>query len=250
MKLLIFMALLMCACSQENKLEKIKSTGILKVGIKIDVHGLGYYNETTGEYEGLEVELARLLVREITGKDGKVFFVPVTPKTRGQLLDNDEVDMVIATFTITDERKLSYNFSTPYYTDYVGIMVKKDSGIENLSGLSGRKIGVAMTATSRSVIETALKESAISAGFIEYELYSSLVRDLNAGRLDAFSGDIAILKAYRDWTMEILDNQVAPQPYGIATKFSDKKIAAFADECVRRWLSDGTIEELIHRFNL
>lgn len=53
-------------------------------------------------------------------------FAPVTAQTRGALLDNGQLDMVIAAFTILEER---INFTTPYYTDAVGFLVRKDSNI-------------------------------------------------------------------------------------------------------------------------
>ncbi len=75
-------------------------------------------NTATGEYEGFEDDLAYNIAGEIFGctpeeaKDKKlVEFQGVTAKTRGPLLENGEIDLVIATFTITDERKETYNFS-------------------------------------------------------------------------------------------------------------------------------------------
>ena len=73
----------------------------------------------------------------------------VTAKTRGPLLENGEIDLVIATFTITAERKETYNFSTPYYTDAVGLLVNKDSGINSIEDLDGKIIGVAQSSTTK-----------------------------------------------------------------------------------------------------
>ncbi len=70
-------------------------------------------NPDTNKNEGMEPDIARLIAKEITGSEENVEFVGVTAKTRGPLLDNGELDMVIATFTITDERKKTYNFTTP-----------------------------------------------------------------------------------------------------------------------------------------
>ena len=76
-----------------------------------DVYGFGYLDEATGTYSGMEIELAALLA-EALGYDD-VEYTTVTAATRGQMLDNDELDCVIATFTIKEERKLSWDFSTP-----------------------------------------------------------------------------------------------------------------------------------------
>ncbi|MDR3200364.1 MAG: transporter substrate-binding domain-containing protein, partial [Spirochaetales bacterium] len=121
--------------------EAIKKAGVLKVGVKADVPKFGLVNTATGKYEGLEIELSKLIAKDILGNAEKVEFTPVTAKTRGPLLDTGELDLVIATFTITEERKLTYNFSTKYYTDAVGMLVKKAEGVSSLKDCNGKIIG-------------------------------------------------------------------------------------------------------------
>ena len=79
-----------------------------------------------------------------------VEFTDVTPKTRGPLIDNGQLDVVAATYTITDERKKSWDFSTPYRTDYVGLMVKKRSGFTSIEDLDGKVIGVSRALPRRA----------------------------------------------------------------------------------------------------
>ena len=85
--------------------------GTFRVGVKQDVYGFGYYDEATGEFSGMEIELGEKLA-EALGYD-EVEYTAVTAATRGQMLDNDELDCVIATFTIKPERKESWDFCTP-----------------------------------------------------------------------------------------------------------------------------------------
>lgn len=120
------------AGSSDADVQKIIDRGVLKVGCKSDVPNFSLQNTATGEYEGFEDDLAYEIAGEIFGcsadeaKEKKlVEFQGVTAKTRGPLLENGEIDLVIATFTITEERKETYNFSTPYYTDAVGLLVNK-----------------------------------------------------------------------------------------------------------------------------
>ncbi len=58
--------------------------------------------------------------------------------TRGAMLDNGTLDATLATFTITDARKKTYDFSRPYYIDHIGVLVLKKSGITDLAGLMAR----------------------------------------------------------------------------------------------------------------
>lgn len=114
--------------------------GTFRVGVKQDVYGFGYYDEATGEFSGMEIDLGEKLA-EALGCD-EVEYTAVTAATRGQMLDNDELDCVIATFTIKPERKESWDFSTPYYVDAVTVLVEDESGITDLAGLKDKTVGV------------------------------------------------------------------------------------------------------------
>jgi putative glutamine transport system substrate-binding protein len=228
----------------------IKQAGVLKVGVKADVPGFGLLNTSTNQYEGFEIEIAKLLAKEILGDASKIKFEPVTAKTRGPLLDNGELDMIIATFTVTDERKLTYNFSTPYYTDAVGMLVKKASGINSLADLDGKMIGVAQSATSRVAINTAAEAIGVKLEFGEFSTYPEIKAALDSGRVDVFSVDKSILNGYLDSESVILRDEFSPQPYGVATKLSNKALADYVDDLIQKWLGDGTIPSLIAQFNL
>jgi putative glutamine transport system substrate-binding protein len=233
-----------------GSIEAIRKAGVLKVGVKSDVPGFGLLNTATNQYEGFEIELSKLIAGDIFGDPGKVAFTPVTAKTRGPLLDNGELDLIIATFTVTEERKLTYNFSTTYYTDAVGMLVKKSSGIRGLADLDGKTIGVAQSATSRAAIDEAAKAVGASLKFAEFATYPEIKAALDSGRVDVFSVDRSILAGYLDNESEILPDRFSPQEYGIASKLANKDLAAYIDGLIAKWLADGTIDGLIKKFNL
>ena len=93
--------------------QAIVDRGVLRVGVKNAVVGFGFQDTLTGEYSGLEISLAEKIAESL-GVD--VEFTAVTAATRTELLDSGDIDCVLATFTITDERKQSWDFSTPYFT--------------------------------------------------------------------------------------------------------------------------------------
>jgi putative glutamine transport system substrate-binding protein len=238
------------ASSSGGPLAPIQAHGVLRVGVKSDVPGFGLLNPDRGLYEGMEIELSKLIAKEIFGDSSKIAFTPVTAKTRGPLLDNGDIDFVIATFTVTDERKLTYNFSSIYYTDGVGLLTKKAAGYAGLKDLNGKTIGVAQSATSRKAIEDGAAPLGVKVNFAEFATYPEIKAALDSGRVDAFSVDKAILRGYLDDSVGLLDDTYAPQPYGIATKFSNKELAAWVDGLIQKWLGDGTIAELIKQFDL
>jgi putative glutamine transport system substrate-binding protein len=198
----------------------------------------------------MEIEMARLIAQEIFGDPERVAFTPVTAKTRGPLLDNGDIDFVIATFTVTEERKLTYNFSSIYYTDGVGLLVKKAAGYGSLRDLGGKTIGVAQSATSRQAITEGGDALGIRVSFSEFATYPEIKAALDSGRVDAFSVDKAILRGYLDASVELLPDTYMPQPYGIASKLQNKSLASWVDGLVQRWLGDGTIDGLIAKYDL
>lgn len=234
--------------------QKIMDAGKLKVGCKVDVPKFGMQNTSTGEYEGLEVDLAYHVAGKIFGctpaeaKEKKlVEFQGVTAKTRGPLLDNGELDLVIATYTITPERKETWNFSTPYFKDAVGLMVLKDAGIASIADLDGKVIGVAQGSTTKDGFGkyTADKGIDVKPEFEEFDGYPALATALAAKNIDVFAVDRAILAGYNDDTTVILDDRFAEQEYGIASNLNNKGLADLVEGVVSDLKSSGDMDKMI-----
>lgn len=230
--------------------QAIVDRGVLRVGVKEDVPGFGLRNTSTGEIEGFEIDLAKAIAKEILGDESKVEFTAVTAKTRGPLLDNGELDLVIATFTITEERKQSYNFSTPYYTDAVGLLVKKDAGYTSLADMNDAVIGVAQSATSKDAVSAEAQNLGITVSFSEFPTYPEIKAALDSGRVNAFCVDRLILRGYLDDSCVLLDDQFNPQNYGVCSKLDNTGLAETVDNLVTGWLSDGTIAGMISDWSL
>lgn len=234
-----------------------------RVGVKQDVYGFGYLDETTGEYTGMEIELGALIA-EALGYD-EVEYTTVTAATRGQMLDNDELDCVIATFTIKPERKESWDFSTPYYTDAVTVLVQTDSGIVDLTGLVGKTVGVSSGSTSAKALATAMAEAGLidafdvdsfdvstfngGVSFKQFDDYPAISIALSAGDVDAFCVDKSILANYKTADRSFIADCFSPQDYGVATK-KGSELSVKVEELVTGWLEDGTIDALIAEWGL
>lgn len=244
------------------------SGGMLKVGVKDAVIGFGYKDPMSGEYEGMEIEIAKKLASSL-GYEG-VEFTAVTAATRTELLDSGDLDCVLATFTITEERKKSWDFSTPYYTDAVTVLVEKADGITDVSGLVGKKIGVSTGSTSAYALVKAMTEkgllgdyvlpeasadfdissfSAEGTSFEQFGDYPAISNAMTAGTVDAFCVDKSILANYKNDDRDYIADTFSPQQYGVATK-KDSPLSAKIDELINGWLSDGTIDALITEFGL
>ena len=232
----------------EAGVQKIVDRGVLRVGVKQDLPNFGYRDPKSNKYTGMEVEIAKKVAAEL-GVD--IEFTPVTAQTRGALLDNGQLDMVIATFTITEERKELYNFTTPYYTDAVGFLVRKDSNIQSSwEALDGLTIGVTQGSIQWGLLEEIAAEKGIELNFRELGSNSEVVVALAAHRVDAFSIDQSILSAFLGKTNELLDLQYQPSEYGIVTKKSNTDLATYLDGLVQDWTEDGTLQAIYDDFGL
>ena len=227
--------------SNSDQVQAIIERGVLRVGVKQDVPNFGYKNPDSGEFEGLEIDIARKIADEL-GVD--IEFTPVTAQTRGPLLDNGQVDLVIATFTITEERKLLYNFTTPYYTDAVGFLVNKDSGIKTFTDLNGKTIGVAQGSITRTLISELADKYGIAVNFAELGSYPELSVSLRAHRTDAFSVDQSILSGYIGSKSELMDFSFSASDYGIVTKLSNKDLNNYLNSLVEKRTSDGSLQAI------
>lgn len=239
--------------------QEIIDRGVLKVGCKADVPKFSLQNTETEEYEGFEDDLAYEIAGEIFGctadeakEKGLVEFQGVTAKTRGPLLENGEIDLVIATFTITDERKETYNFSTPYFTDAVGLLVNKSSGIESIEDLDGKIIGVAQSSTTKDSFLAYIDEKGIDIKpeFQEFDGYPALAQALATNQIDCFSVDRAILSGYVNDSNMILDDRFAEQDYGVASAKENEGLAKLVDDKVTSMLEDGTIDKMIEKWEI
>jgi putative glutamine transport system substrate-binding protein len=232
----------------EAGVQEIVDRGVLRVGVKQDLPNFGYRDPESNQYTGMEVEIAKKVAAEL-GVD--IEFTPVTAQTRGALLDNGQLDMVIATFTITEERKELYNFTTPYYTDAVGFLVRKDSNIQSSwEALDGLTIGVTQGSIQWGLLEEIAAEKGIELNFRELGSNSEVVVALAAHRVDAFSIDQSILSAFLGKTNELLDLQYQPSEYGIVTKKSNTDLATYLDGLVQDWTEDGTLQAIYDDFGL
>lgn len=233
-----------------DEIQKIKDRGVLVVGAKMDVPKFGYKDPATNEVSGLEIDIARAIAKKILGDESKIETQAVAAKTRGPLLDNGEVDVVIATFTITEERKESYNFSDAYFTDGVALLVKKDAGYKTLKDLDGKTIGVSQSSTTKDSLLKEAESLGVNLEFSEYATYPEIKAALDSGRIDCFSVDSAILTGYLDDSTVILEDRYNPQEYGVASKKSNGSLAKVVNEVINEMKESGELDKLIEKWEI
>lgn len=227
--------------------QKIVKRGTLNVGVKQDVPNFGYYSAKTNAYEGMEVDLAKKIAKELKVK---VNYIPVTTQTREPLMDNGTIDLLIATYTINDERKASYAISNPYYYDQIGFLVQTKSGYKKLSDLNGKTIGVSQGSSAKAAVEEYASANNLKFNYVQLGSYPELAVSLYAYRIDAFAGDKSILSGYESDKTKILDEGFKTQEYGIASSKSNQELIDYTNDLLTKWQKDGSLQKLYDKYHL
>ena len=251
--MIISSALLLSACSNnDSRIQQIRArnngAGELRVGVKMDVPRFGYMNPDTRELEGLEIDLSYAMAELMVGRKNAVRFVTTSNMTRESLLANENVDLVIGTYTITEERLKVVSFSRPYYTDEIGFLVLKNSEIRGINDFSGKTVGVTRASTAFSTFDKA--PNLIGSGFTlqAYTSYPMAQNALLKGEIDVFSADKSILIGYMSDQTTMLSDGVQPQPYGIGSIFSDKKFAKEVDRLLGKLIENGSLDKILAKW--
>lgn len=209
-----------CGCGKKQKeeqitndLENIIKKDELVVGIKTDSYPFGYIDEK-GHYAGFDAALARLIARGILGCDKKVKYVPVTSSDRMMKLYSKEVDMLIATMSVTSKRQEILDFSNPYYVAGQSVLVKKGSSIKSLKDLTNKTAIIVFGSTSEQSLRTVIP----SLKVVGYKTYSEALKALKEDKADAIVSDNTILLGMqlKDDSVVLLPKRYTKEPYAVA----------------------------------
>ncbi|WP_322923122.1 glutamate ABC transporter substrate-binding protein [Paenibacillus campi] len=228
-------------------LDQIKQRGKLIVGVKYDTKLFGLKDPASGNVEGFDVDMAHALAKSILSDASKVELKEVTSKTRIPMLNNGDVDMVIATMTITDERKKEVDFSNVYFQAGQSLLVKKGSPIKGIEDVTANTtILAAKGATSIKNIEAKVPGVKV----LEYDNYQDAFNALKAGQGDALTTDDAILygMAAQDPNYEVVGKPFTDEPYGIAVKKGQTALVDAINKGLSEMKADGSYNEMYKKW--
>ena len=195
--------------------DEILERGTLKVGINTDSKPFGFFDENW-EVKGYDADLARYIAQYILKSPNAVEFYPVTPANRMLKVSTGDVDMVIATMTITPQRREIIDFSVPYDLAGQALLVRSNSRITSIADLAGQNVGVVFGTTA----EKNMLSLAPAANIIGFRNYRTAYTALKDGKIDALTSDDTILSrfAYEDKSVRLLPKRYTKEPYGIALR--------------------------------
>ncbi|MED4694833.1 MULTISPECIES: transporter substrate-binding domain-containing protein [Peribacillus] len=227
---------------EEDVLAQVKEKDKIVFGVKNDTRLFGLKNPSTGEVEGFDIDIAKALAAEILGDENKVEFKEVTSKTRMALLNNGDIDAIVATMTITEDRKKEVDFTDVYFDAGQSLLVKKGSDIKGIDNLKGKKV----LAVKGSTSSINIREKAPEAQVLEFENYSEAFAALKSGQGDALTTDDSILygMADEDPSYELVGGTFTEEPYGIAVKKGNTEFVEELNKALKSLKDSGKYDEI------
>lgn len=170
--------------TSNNSIETIKKRGFIKIGVFSDKSPFGYV-DSNGKNQGFDVYIAKRLAKDLLGDESKVKFVLVDAQSRVSYLQTNKVDIIMANFTVTDDRKQKVDFANPYMKVSLGVVSPNNAKITSVDGLKGKKIIVAKGTTA----ETYMTKSLPDVQLAKFDQYSEIFEALKDKRGDAIVSD-------------------------------------------------------------
>lgn len=162
-------------------LDEIKESGTIKIGVFSDKNPFGYVDEN-GEYQGYDIYFAERLAKDL---GVEVEYVPTEAANRVEYLESGKVDVILANFTVTEERAQSIDFALPYMKVALGVVSPDDALITSPDELKGKTLIV----TKGTTAETYFTENYPDVELLKFDQYTEAYNALLDGRGDAFSTD-------------------------------------------------------------
>jgi aspartate/glutamate/glutamine transport system substrate-binding protein len=226
------------AAGESDAIAKIKERGKLVVGVKYDTRLFGLKDPASGNVEGFDIDISKAIAKHILGDENAIELKEVTSKTRIPMLNNGEIDMVVATMTITEERKKEVDFSDVYFQAGQSLLVKKGSPITGIQDVT--KDTVILGSKGATSIKN-IKEKVEGIKVLEFDNYQDAFSALKAGKGDALTTDDAILygMASQDPGYEVVGEPFTDEPYGIAIQKGNTDVVTAVNETLAELKANG-----------
>lgn len=172
------------ATAKARTIDEIKKSGKIKIGVFSDKNPFGYVDEN-GKVQGYDVYFAKRIAKDLLGSEDAVDFVYVEAASRVEYLKSAKVDITLANFTVTDERKEQVDFALPYMKVALGIVSPQKAKITDVNQLKGKKLIIVKGTTA----ETYFSKNYPDVTLVKFDEYQEAYDALLDGRGDAFSTD-------------------------------------------------------------
>jgi glutamate transport system substrate-binding protein len=214
---------------------KIAEAGTLRVGTKFDQPGFGLKG-LSGEPEGFDVEIAKIIAGALGISPENIEYTETPSKVREQVIEDGDVDLVAATYTINDERKKLITFAGPYYVAGQMLMVAADDdSVEGPDDLKDPAIKVCSVDGSTPA-ENIKQYLADPAQLVTFDVYDKCADALETGQVQVVTTDNVILSGFvseSEGKFKLVGEQFTEEPYGIGITKGDIEFCEFINTTLK-----------------
>jgi glutamate transport system substrate-binding protein len=215
----------------------------LVIGVKADQPGLGL--QTGSAYEGFDIEIAKIIAAGLGVPASGIEWKTTVSANREVFLQQGTVDLVIATYTINDDRKKKVGFAGPYFVAGQDLLVKSDNTtITGPDTLDGKKVCSVTGSTPAKRIQNDHPKAQLQL----FDTYSKCVEALSAGSVDAVTTDDIILAGYASQSqyagkLKVVGKPFSTEPYGIGVKKGDTASCNMINDLLKKAAGDGSYKK-------
>jgi glutamate transport system substrate-binding protein len=226
-----------------TRMKELAEAGSIKIGVKYDQPGLGFKDAASDVPTGFDVEMAKVLAASL-GLDpenpDEVEWVETISDNREPFLEDGTVDLVLASYSITDERRQVVGQAGPYLVTGQQLLVAADSDIEDVADVEGEEVCSVTGSTSLDNIEA---EGAKPVGF---DTYSECVEKVLDGTVSAMSTDGTILAGYaaqNEGELKVVGEEFSEERIGVGYSQDYPEMCQWIVDTITAAHEDGTYEE-------
>ena len=237
-------ALAAVACTMSLAACGADESGKIRIGIKFDQPGLGF--KKSGTYVGFDVDVAKYVAKKLGYSEDEIVWKEAPSKQREAMLQNGDVDMILATYSITDERKNAVSFAGPYFVAGQDLLVRKDDhSINGPEDLNGKRLCSVTGSTSAATVK---EKFASEVQLMEQPGYAECATALFSGIVDAVTTDDIILAGLASASrgkLKVVGKPFTQEYYGVGIKKGDTALAKKINAAITEMIKDGSWERAI-----
>lgn len=217
----------------------------LKIGIKFDQPGLGL--KEGDKYTGLDVDVATYVAGKLGTTADKITWIQAPSAQRETLISSGQVDLVVATYSITDARKEKVSFAGPYFIAGQSLLVRSDdNSITGVDSLEGKKLCSVTGSTSAQNVQKKVP----GVNLQEFGTYSECVAALAAGTIDALTTDDTILAGFAaqpqyKGKLKLAGDTFSTENYGVGLMKGNTDLCNKVTEAIKSMISDGSWQKAV-----
>ncbi|MGZ5368166.1 MAG: glutamate ABC transporter substrate-binding protein [Aeromicrobium sp.] len=219
-----------------TRMKELAESGKVKIGVKFDQPGLGFKKAGVDVPTGLDVEMGKIIAAKLGIKAADVEWIETISDNREPFLQKGTVDFVLASYSITDERRKVVGQAGPYYLTGQQLLVKKGSDIKGVEDVKGKEVCSVTGSTSLAQIED---KGAKARGF---ETYSQCRDQVLDGAVGAMTTDGSILLGYAAENpdeLEVVGKPFSEERYGVGYNKDQPELCEFIQDTLKTAQDDG-----------